>query len=161
MLVEDDRHGLYSSSSPVLRGALADMDRWLANLAADSSDDSRIERLVRARPPELTDACWSRDENPSRIVEEQVRGSGRCESLYPSAPGPREVAGAPLASDIVKCRTKPVDPSHYAVTFSAEEEAELRSIFAGGVCDWTQPGIGQTGLRGTWLAFAKDRASAP
>ena len=161
MLVEDDRHGLYSSSSPVLRGALADMDRWLANLAADSSDDSRIERLVRARPPELTDACWSRDENPTRIVEEQVRGSGRCESLYPSAPGPREVAGAPLASDIVKCRTKPVDPSHYAVTFSAEEEAELRSIFAGGVCDWTQPGVGQTGLRGTWLAFAKDRASAP
>ena len=156
MLVEDDRHGLYSSSSPVLREALAQMDLWLANLAADESDDPRIDRVVRARPADLSDACWSRDERPTRIVEEQVRGSGRCEELYPSAPGPREVAGAPVASDVIRCQMKPVDPSHYAVRFSADEQAELREIFAGGVCDWTRPGVGRAGLRGTWLAYGKD-----
>ena len=155
MVVEDDRHGLYSSASPVLQEALAQLDRWLANLAADTSDDPRIERVVRARPADLVDACWSRDDDPIRIVEEQVRGSGRCEELYPSAPGPREVAGAPLASDVVKCRTRPVDVSDYAVPFTAEEEAELREVFAGGVCDWTRPGVGQTGLRGTWLTFGE------
>ena len=155
MLVEDDRHGLYSGDSPVLREALAQLDRWLANLAADTSDEPRIDRVVRARPADLVDACWSREDDPTRIVEEQVRGSGRCEALYPSAPGPREVAGAPVASDVIKCRTKPVDGSDYAVRFSAEEQAELREIFAGGVCDWTRPGMGQTGLRGTWLTFGK------
>ena len=161
MLVEDDRHGLYSSRSPVLRGALAQMDRWLANLAAEASSDPRVERVIRARPSDLVDACWSRDDDPVRIVEEQVRGSGRCEELYPSAPGPREVAGAPVASDVIKCRTKPVDPADYAAAFTAEEEAELREVFAGGVCDWTRPGIGQTGLRGTWLSFGERAESAP
>ena len=161
MLVEDDRHGLYSSRSPVLQEALSQMDRWLANLAADHSDGSRIEQVVRARPPDLFDTCWSRDDDPVRIVEEQVRGSGRCEELYPSPPGPREVAGAPVSSDIVKCRTRPVDTSEYAMTFTAEEEAELREIFAGGVCDWTQPGVGQTDLRGTWLSFGTGGEPAP
>ena len=36
------------------------------------------------------------------------------------------------------------------------EQAELREIFAGGVCDWTRPGVGRAGLRGTWLAYGKD-----
>ena len=153
MLTEDDRYGLYSSSSPVLRGALAQMDRWLANLEADDGDGSRIDQVVGAKPADLVDACWTRDGDPTRIVEEQVRGSGRCEDLYPSAPAPREVAGAPLASDIIKCELKPVDVGDYGVTFTAEQEAELREIFADGVCDWTKPGVGQTGLQGTWLKY--------
>ena len=35
MLVEDMRYGLYSSDSPVLSGALLQMDRWLENISAD------------------------------------------------------------------------------------------------------------------------------
>ena len=153
MLVEDDRYGLYSSSSPVLQGALSQMDRWLANLAAEASDDARIDQVVGARPDDLVDACWSRDDDPTRIAETQVRGSGRCEELYPSAPAPREVAGGPLASDVIKCELRSVDMADYAATFSTEQEAELREIFADGVCDWTQPGVGQTGLQGTWLKY--------
>ena len=154
MLVEDDRHGLYSSGSPVLQEALAHMDQWLANLAAAGSEaDAQIDRVVGAKPGDLVDSCWSRDENPERIVEEQVRGSGQCEELYPSAPAPREVAGAPLASDVVKCELRPSDVADYAATFSTGQEAELREIFAGGVCDWTKPGVGQTGLKGTWQTF--------
>ena len=153
MLVEDARHGLYSSASPVLRDALRQMDRWLENLAADTSADPPADRVARAKPAELTDACWSRDEEPLKIVEPQVRGSGRCEELYPSSPSPREVAGAPLASDIAKCQLKPVDPADYAVSFSPDELDRLRGIFPDGVCDWTRPGVGQTGLKGTWLTF--------
>ena len=153
MLVEDDRYGLYSSSSPVLQGALSQMDQWLANLVAEASDGARIDQVVGARPVDLVDACWSRDDDPARIVEAQVRGSGRCEELYPSAPAPREVAGAPLASDVIKCELRSVDMADYAATFSTEQEAELREIFADGVCDWTQPGVGQTGLQGTWLTY--------
>ena len=154
MLVEDDRHGLYSSGSPVLQGALAQMDRWLANLAeAEDGDAPRIERVAAARPADLVDACWTRDDDPARVVEEQVRGAGRCERLYPSAPAPREVAGASVASDVVKCALKPIDVDDYGAAFTAEQEAELRETFAGGVCDWTKPGVGQTGLKGTWLTY--------
>ena len=153
MLTEDDRYGLYSSSSPVLRGALAQMDQWLANLSAADADVPGIDQVVGARPADLVDACWTRDDDPTRIVEEQVRGAGRCEELYPSAPSPREVAGAPLASDVVKCELKPIDLGDYGAAFTAEQEAELRETFADGVCDWTQPGVGQTGLQGTWLKY--------
>ena len=153
MLTEDDRYGLYSSSSPVLRGALAQMDQWLANLESEDGDGAGIDQVVGAKPSDLVDACWTRDEDSTRIVEEQVRGSGRCEELYPSAPAPREVAGAPLASDIIKCELKPIDMGDYGAIFTAEQEAELREVFDDGVCDWTQPGVGQTGLRDTWLKY--------
>ena len=156
MLVEDDRYGLYSSSSPVLRGALAHMDQWLSNLSADMTNAPKSEKVVRSKPVELVDACWSRSRNPERIVEEQVRGSGRCEELYPSAPGPREVAGAPVTGDILKCQLKQIDIADYAVSFTAEEEAELRDIFTDGVCDWTKPGRGQTGLANIWQSFSEN-----
>ena len=153
MLVEDARHGLYSSRSPVLQGALAQMDAWLANLTADGSGERDISGVVGAKPADLVDACWTRDEDPERIVEEQVRGRGRCEELYPSSPGPREVAGAPLASDVIKCSLRPIDMTDYEATFTDEQEAVLRQIFPGGVCDWTEPGVGQTDLAGTWQSF--------
>ena len=153
MLVEDRRHGLYSSESPVLRGALAQMDQWLETLAADSSTDPLIEKVVRAKPADLVDACWSRDDEPRKIAESQVRGEGRCEDLYPSAPPPREVAGAPLASDIIKCALKPIDAADYGVAFTDVELQRLGAIFPDGVCDWTAPGVEQTGLAGTWLTF--------
>ena len=153
MLVEDARHGLYSSGSPVLAGALRQMDRWLENLAADTSSDPQADKVARAKPEDLTDACWSRDDEPVRIEEMQVRGSGRCEELYPSSPSPREVAGMPLASDVPKCQLKPVDAGDYGVEFTPDEMDRLRGIFPDGVCDWSQPGVGQTGLRGTWLTF--------
>ena len=154
MLVEDARYGLYSSQSPVLQGALRQMDQWLENLAADTSDDPQIKKVVRAKPPELVDACWSRDDDPKKINEPQIRGSGRCNELYPSPPSPREVAGAPLASDIVKCQLKEIELADYAVSFTSDEMERLRTIFRSGVCNWSSSGVGQTGLKGTWLTFA-------
>ena len=153
MLVEDYRHGLYSSDSPLLREALRQMDAWLETLVADDSLDPLPDKVARAKPAELTDACWSRDETPVKIAETQVRGSGRCDALYPSPPSPREVAGAPLESDIMKCRLKSVEANDYAVRFSPEETRRLRGIFPRGVCDWTRPGVEQKGLKGTWQRF--------
>ena len=153
MLVEDDRHGLYSTASPVAREALRQMDAWLAALAADESSDPAPERVARARPADLVDACWSRGDEPVRIAEPMERGRGRCEALYPSAPGPREVAGAPVGSDVLKCRLKPVDPGDYDVDLTAEQRATLEQVFETGVCDWSQPGVGQAAPPGTWLGF--------
>ena len=153
MLVEDIRYGLHSSESPVLREALRQMDRWLEMLSADTSSDPLEDKVARAKPDGLTDACWSRDATPVKIAETQMRGSGRCEALYPSSPSPREVAGAPLTSDILKCRRKPVDLDDYAVRFAPDEIHGLRRIFPEGVCDWGRRGVGQTDPNGTWQTF--------
>ena len=46
-----------------------------------------------------------------------------------------------------------VDPGDYTVRFEPAEMNRLRTIFPDGVCDWSRPGLGQTGLRGTWQTF--------
>ena len=153
MLVEDDRYGLYSTASPVAQEALRQMDEWLGALTADESSAPALDRIASARPADLVDACWSRDDDPVKIAEPMVRGAGRCEELYPSAPGPREVAGAPVGSDVLKCQLKPVDLGDYDVTLTAEQRATLEQVFSAGVCDWSQPGVGQTSPPDTWLRF--------
>ena len=149
MLVEDQRYGLYSTESPMLQDAILELDRWITNIRHDPSHD-----VAANRPPSLQEGCNTRDEHPAFIAETQRRDpTTRCEQLYPSASFPREVAGAGVAADVVKCRLKPIDPAGYRVAFTAAEIARLRAIFPGGVCDWSRPGIGQQPPAGTWLSF--------
>ena len=154
MLVEDSEFGLYSTASPVARTALAQMDAWLTALAADMSDDSVIEKVVRAKPTDLVDACWSRGDRPEKISELMERGRGRCEELFPSPPAPREVAGGSIGSDILKCELKSIDPADYRVVLTAAQITRLKRVFSTGVCDWSRPGVEQTKPLGTWLQFS-------
>jgi hypothetical protein len=143
----------YSSTetNEVLYGGLAQIDRWLTAVSRDTSGDPLPERVVRARPRDLVDACWTKDGR--KIVEKQsYDGPGRCGELYPSFPVPLLVAGAPLVDDIAKCQLKPLDLSDYAVSMNEEEWARLGRIFPEGVCDWTRPGVGQQAQTGVWLA---------
>lgn len=153
MLVEKSPFGLYDTKSPVLSAAINQMDRWLDNLSQDKSGDPPIVKIVRAKPADLQEGCWTRDSKPVQIVEPQVRGVGKCEELYPSAPAPREVAGEPLVGDIIKCQLTAVDPSDYQVTFSPTQWSRLESIFKSGVCDYSRPGQEQQPPIGTWLVF--------
>ncbi len=153
MLIEDSRRGLYSVASPVLQRALSQMDAWLSAIASDGTTGDAATRMLRAKPTDLTDACWTRDPEPQRIVEPQVHGAGRCNGLYPSASFPREVAGASIAADVVKCELKPVSATDYLSPLSAGDLARLRRTFPAGVCDWSKPGVGQEPLAGTWLSF--------
>ncbi|WP_315987015.1 DUF6351 family protein [Actinomadura sp. HBU206391] len=155
MLVEDDRYGGFSSASPVLAHALTQMDQWLTALASDGRPGSPIDRIVRAKPGDLTDACWTREARPRKVAEPQVAGNAAttCNTLYPVWASPRLVAGGPMAGDIVKCRLRPVDPAEYGVPLTTEQAGRLRAAFPGGVCDWSAPGIEQQGLAGTWLSF--------
>jgi hypothetical protein len=155
MLVEDNRYGGFSLASPVLAHALTQMDQWLTTLASDSRPGSPIAKVVRNKPGDLTDACWTRDAQPRKVAEPQVTGNGTttCNTLYPVWTSPRLVAGGPMAGDIVKCRLRPVEPAEYGVPLTTEQAGRLRAIFPAGVCDWSAPGIGQQGLAGTWQSF--------
>ena len=129
------------------------MDQWLANLADDRSDAPIADRIARARPTTLQEGCLTRDADPTFIAETQVLRPGRCEELYPSNPAPREVAGAGIASDIIKCQLEPVDEGDYPAPLTPQQRDRLHRIFADGVCDWSRPGVEQRRLAGTWLTF--------
>ncbi|MEU8355479.1 DUF6351 family protein [Nonomuraea sp. NPDC048882] len=152
MLVEDNRYGGFSLSSPVLMEALTRMDQWLTAIAADHRPGPKA---VRNKPQDLTDACWTRDATPRKIAEPQVAGSGTttCNTLYPVWTSPRLVAGSPMAGDIVKCHLRPLDPTAYGTPLTQPQLDRLRRIFPQGVCDWSKPGIQQQPLAGTWQSF--------
>jgi len=68
---------------------------------------------------------------------------------------PRQEAGGPLANDNVACRLKPLDRADYGVlgaAFTADQWAQLETVFSDGVCDWSVPGRGQ-GPTETWLQY--------
>lgn len=46
-----------------------------------------------------------------------------------------------------------MDRTVYPVDFTDEEWGRLQAVFPDGVCDWSQPGVGQVPLEGTWLRF--------
>lgn len=141
----------FSTRSPDIQEAFRQMDRWLTNVLDDTSADPKAVKVVGARPADLKDTCWSPDHSTRFEEPQTVDGPGICNTFYPSFPTPRMVAGAPLTNDIVKCQLKPIDPADYAVTFTPEEMQQLRSIFPGGVCDWSKRGVEQRPLKGTWL----------
>jgi hypothetical protein len=153
VMLTDDRRWGDSLKAPVQRQALAQMDQWLTKIADDTSNDSPLAKLRRAKPADLVDACWTRDDHPQKIVERQMPTSGKCNELYPANSFPRGVAGSGLAADVIKCQLKPVSASDYKVTFSADDMSRLTQIFTGGVCDWSKPGVEQQPMAGTWQAL--------
>lgn len=127
------------------------MDRWITAIQSDTSADTAAAKVAKNKPADLVDACWDREGN--KITGPQSAfGPSACNSLYPTDMAPNLVAGAPVASDIIKCTLKPVTMSDYQVAFSAEQQARLTTIFPQGVCDWTKPGQGVTPLS-TWASF--------
>ena len=156
MVVNDNRFGLYSTANPLLREAILKMDRWITAIKADTRDIREIDKVVQNKPADVQEGCYSRDPTPVFIAQVQVReqeATTTCGMLYPTNSFPREVAGADIASDIIKCQLKPLTSSDYAVAFTPAQWARLQAIFPSGVCDWFKPGIEQQDLLGTWVFF--------
>jgi hypothetical protein len=131
--------------------SLATMTAWLDAIAADPAPAS-ADKVVKHKPKDAVDGCW--DEQGNKIVERATfDGKGKCNTLYPVHSEPRLVAGAPLTNDIVKCQLKRVDVSAYKVSFSDAQKKRLQQIYPDGVCDYTKPGVGQVGLKGTYQKY--------
>ena len=130
-----------------------------ANVTALAIDTMTRWLDSHQKPAAAVDGCWTAD--GTRIDEPATfNGAGKCNSLYPVHEDPRLVAGAPLSDDILKCRLKPVNTADYRVAFTPSELDELRSIFPGGVCDYSQPGINQSLPAGTYLKLPLQTTSA-
>lgn len=151
MLVEDDEFGLFSLESPVLQEALVEMDRWITAVQADETDRDTHEVVVAAKPDTLVEGCYTADRE--KIAEPQVyQGETRCNELYPSFAAPRIVAGGPVASDVITCQLRDPVRSDYPET-TDEQWTFLQTVFGDGVCDYSQPGVDETGVGGTWAFF--------
>ena len=142
----------------VSRQALAQMDRWVGAVVADASNDSLADKVVRNKPADLVDGCWIGGDgaDPDFIAELQFQGgpgTSVCNDEYPGFPSPRMVAGGPLENDIIKCRLRRIDRDDYTASWTEDEWTRLGQIFSNGVCDWSRPGVRQTGLAGTWITF--------
>ena len=108
--------------------------------------------MLRDKPADLVDGCFTGA--GARIDEPQVyQAAGQCNTLYPAFADTRMAAGAPLAENILKCQLAPIDWASYAVTFTAEQQARLQAVFAGGVCDYSKTGVGQVRPDGVWQSF--------
>ena len=131
--------------------AITKMDEWLTNLTNDTSNDPAMDKIVRAKPQDLVDSCYTA--TGERIVETQTFSGGECNKLYPAFPSPRMVAGGPITNNVLKCQLKPVDFAGYSAAFTETEQERLRSVFPDGVCDWSKPGLEQQKPLGTWLRY--------
>jgi hypothetical protein len=135
--------------------ALQAMDAWLtarAELAGRKAhlDPATLTRL--ARPEGLADGCVA--PSGERIVEAlTLDPASSCNQLFPFHDNPRIAAGGPTASDVLKCRLTEMNRSAYPVGLGDDQWDRLQLVFPEGVCDWSQSGIGQVPLVGTWLGF--------
>ncbi len=129
--------------SPTLVGrSLVAMDEWLTRVKADASATTIEQKVRAARPPSTADFCLlSTDEAQSTPVTDPAA----CDAdpfLKPSS-APRQVAGGPLAENVLKCQLRPIDPAEYGDRLDPQQLQRLQAVFATGVCDWTKPGVGQ------------------
>ena len=145
MVVNDNRFGLYSNNNPLLQQAILKMDRWVTAIKADARDIPQIEKVLQNRPADVQEGLlYARYDAGCSSRETQMReqdGATACNTLYPTNSFPREVAGADIAADIIKCQLKPLDARRLREVASPPAQwARLQAIFPSGVCDWSKPG---------------------
>jgi Tannase-like family of unknown function (DUF6351) len=127
--------------------SLIAMDRWLTAVEKDAGSGSLAQKLIRDKPSDLSDRCY--DGAGQKLTD------GLCpDPVVPVYGTPRMVAGDAITTDANKCQLKPLQRSDYAlkvgpvpvpIPFTDTEWAQLQSIFAAGVCDFSKPGVAQQG----------------
>ena len=129
--------------------ALAVMDRWLRNLAANP------ERGVAGnKPAEAVDSCFATDGTLLHRGTDAWNGildpaaAGPCTQRFPIHGTSRTVAGGPFDEQHYKCALQPVEAAIARGVYgpwhpSSAEVDRLKQIFPTGVCDYTKPDVGR------------------
>ncbi|MBV1788923.1 hypothetical protein KQ940_12755 [Marinobacterium sp. D7] len=122
-------------------GALELLTRWLQRDERPAEAQDRCYRgdgSLIASGPDVWDGEWN------------AQRTGACMQFYPIYGTSRSQAGEDLRGDLFKCRLIDVDGAlargDYAPVDMTPYRARLKQIFPQGVCDYTQSGIGQSGI---------------
>ena len=131
------------------------MDTWLSNLNASAPKETinsvRAQaQVIAGKPAAAVDLCFLLADT---TFSTPIFDMAVCDANAPQADGlgrlakrtsPRQVAGGPLAENILKCQLKPLNSVDYApLVFSSAQWARLQATFPDGVCDWSEKGVGQ------------------
>jgi hypothetical protein len=136
------------ASNKVAEESLRLMEEWLENIAGDHSPyHSKAEKVVRNKPRELVDACYT-------ASLQKITDPAECKRLFPPLGNPRLAAGEPLTNNFLKCQLRPVRRSDYTRPLADAQFARLKSIFEDGVCDYSEHPVGQREAQ-TWLAYPR------
>jgi Tannase-like family of unknown function (DUF6351) len=123
------------------------INQWLDAVEADTTKGRTLEEKVDDdRPAGVRDRCSTNEEVEGLLEKVEVNGEQVCRSsLYEARFAiARMVAGESLTADDLECRLKPLSKSEYpGVTFSEEQWEQLQQTFPTGVCDFSEPGVGQ------------------
>ncbi|MPZ87148.1 MAG: hypothetical protein GEU81_03545 [Nitriliruptorales bacterium] len=153
-----DNHAVWSAHTPlvvppsVADESFATLDRWLADIEADTGDDPLEVKVLRHRPQGAVDACY--------LGTRKVTDATACRAALPYFAAPRIAAGGPQTNDVLKCHLKPLDRAAYRVTFTDAQWGRLRTAFPDGVCDFGRPGVGQAPST-PWMTFAEGPGGQP
>ncbi|MDR5757356.1 DUF6351 family protein [Caballeronia sp. LZ035] len=126
--------------------AFKTLDTWLNNIETDASAASLAQKVSVDKPANAVDSCFNSSGNLQ---------PGLCSnSVIPVYQTPRIVAGESVAVDVNKCERKPLNRSdNYGSTpFSDQQWAQMQAIFPSGICDFSQPGVDQTGAV-PWMTY--------
>jgi hypothetical protein len=120
---------------------------WMEAYKADTTSTSQREKVIKNKPANAVDGCFTKSTTPQFIAETQTLSSqpnSQCNTLWPSWTAPRIESGGPVAADNLKCQLKAINYADYKIIFSDTEKTRMTSIFPGGVCDWTKDGANQS-----------------
>jgi hypothetical protein len=131
------------ASSGLLLASFLTMDRWVAAINADTSGASIEDKIVANRPADSFDFCYLTSDTTFSTKVTDFAACDQDPRLVRHS-SPRQVAGGPLAENVLKCQLRPLDAGDYApATLSDAQMARLAAVFPDGVCDWSKPGVGQ------------------
>ena len=128
--------------------SLDTMNAWLdaLTLAAPKPSINAVRthaQVLAAKPADARDLCYlSGDTSFSNPVYDFAVCD--TDARLVKHESPRQVAGGAITENILKCQRVPFDSSAFpAGTFTPAQQSRLQTVFSTGVCDWSQPGVGQ------------------
>jgi hypothetical protein len=148
--------GLQPPQQMVIDAFLA-MDKWVAAIKADTSNKPLPQKVMQAKPAEVIDFCYIGGDYKTKITDWSACNADPVLRYYAS---PRQVAGGPLAENVLKCSLQPLKRSGYQVTFTDAQWDRLKQAFPGGVCDWSKPGVGMRAST-PWRSYADGPGGKP
>ncbi len=119
------------------------MDKWLSNIEADTSHNSLARKVIDNKPADAFDFCYLSTDTTfsTKVTDFAVCDADPILAIFSS---PRQVAGGPLAENILKCRLQSLDMNDYPPsTFTGAQWARLEAVFTDGVCNWEKRGVRQ------------------
>lgn len=137
-----------AQAQAVTLASLQTMDTWLTSLLTSApkatlNAERTQAQVVAAKPATAVDLCYLTGD-PGFTTPVTDMALCDADPRLAKHASPRQVAGGALTENILKCQLKPLNGADYApVAFSPAQLARLQAVFAGGVCDWSKPGVGQ------------------